>query len=72
MNFLRAARELFLSHRQVILDTVPDRIPVDPEIVMDENESHADNSGPGDIGMLYAELRQNLPDRFSGISSSHW
>jgi hypothetical protein len=47
---------LLLEKRQLSLDDRPDDCGIHPEIVMDEDISHPDDSRPGDLRVLCGEF----------------
>ena len=57
-------QELVLKRRQVALDHVQDRIPVDTEIVMNQDIPHPDDIRQRDTRISSPELRREPPHRF--------
>ena len=47
-----------------MFDHVPDRIPVDSEVVVDEDVSHPDDVRPWDAGICGSEFRRDPPYGF--------
>jgi len=55
---------LSFQRRKIVFDHIPDRIPVDSEVVVDEDVSHPDDIRPWDAGICGSELRRDPPYGF--------
>ena len=55
---------MFFQHREIVFGHVPDRIPVDPEVVVDKNVPHPDDVRPRDTRVCGPELRRDPSHRF--------